>query len=191
MPVAAKLHLKLLGPTGDYQNSNAWRQFKQNRPNLSADYLAGRQIFGYTLQLLDRSGVPETAALWVGFVVVGTAADEKTPEWMAEDFFVPPMLHGGNIVSNLLDAVIAYYQKQPVSELQVKFGSAPLEKTSVGAVAKTALPPKSQGLAAAARYGRVRTIEFYKSRGFQYQEPENPVTGEIVLGKILTTTATV
>jgi hypothetical protein len=51
--------------------------------------------------------------------------------------------------------------------------------------AKVRLAHKSQGLDAAARYERVREIEFYKSRGFHYREPENTADGVISLYKDL------
>jgi len=84
-------------------------------------------------------------------------------------------LHGGNFVSNLLDALIRHYENQGPSravELRVRFGPRP----EVDSARR-----KSQGLAPAARYERVREIEFYKSRGFRYRQPEDPQTGAITL----------
>jgi hypothetical protein len=89
------------------------------------------------------------------------------------------MLHGGTFVTNLLDAVIRYYRADParhVTRLQVEFDNQPPRKPGAGA------RQKSQGLAPAERYDRVREIEFYKSREFQYFEPEDhPKTDAISL----------
>jgi hypothetical protein len=172
-PATAQLRLSLLNGTENYKNSNAWHCFLQYRPGI---ILAGKKIFGYELQLLNRDGVPHGPGLWVGFVLVNESPGDapNTAEWRAEDFFVPPMLHGGKIVSNLLDAVIRYYETHPdrhVGRLKLIFDDGQPR------TAKALHPRESQGLAPAARYDRVREIEFYKSRGFQYEQRENPKTG--------------
>ncbi len=183
----AQLKLHILTTQTDYQNSNAWRNFQARCPNTTIAS-ADKKLFGYTLQLLDRNGALETKTLWVGFVLVTENTknnDNQTSQWNAADLFVPPMLHGGKIQSNLLDSLITHYEKQSIHQLQVKFGSEPTGKNSAVLENNPNQPRKSQGLAAAARYVRVREIEFYKSRGFQYHEPEDITTGEIILGKIL------
>ena len=84
---------------------------------------------------------------------------------------MPQRLHGSKIVSNLLDGLIAYYETGPgrsARTLRVTFGEAP-----PGMSGTTLAHRKSQGLAPADRYDRVRKIEFYKSRGFQYRVPED------------------
>jgi hypothetical protein len=173
----AQLRLSLLNGTENYKSSSAWHCFLQYRPGV---ILAEKKIFGYELQLLNRDGVPHGPGLWVGFVLVNESPSDapNTAEWRAEDFFVPPRLHGGKIVSNLLDAVIRYYQTHPnrhVGRLKLIFDD------NQPGTSKVLHPRKSQGLAPAARYDRVREIEFYKSRGFQYEKRENPKTGAISL----------
>ena len=91
-----------------------------------------------------------------------------------------PALHGVGIVSRFLDAVIRYFQtaasRHPprrFSELRVQFGT-PYTGESSGGLGLWAGGP-------AGRYERVREIEFYKSRGFQYVKQEDPNTGAISL----------
>ena len=172
-----------LGANKDYQQSNAWRFFNQSRRDLATDVI-GKNIFGYSLRLLDRDGRLEAAHLWVGFVLVHESPGENMADWHALDFFVPQMLHGGNIVSNLLDALVRFYKKNPtklIHELRVNFGPRMSETVFLHSPQKVREAHKSQGLAAAARYERVREIEFYKSRGFHYHHAEDTVTGAISL----------
>jgi hypothetical protein len=89
-------------------------------------------------------------------------------------------MHGVGIVSHLLDAIVRHFQtaalRQPpqwFSELRVQFGTPPAGQPPAG--------QKPRAVGRAARYERVREIEFYKSRGFQYVEQENPKTHAISL----------
>jgi hypothetical protein len=174
--MTAELRLNTLLSDVEFQQSHAWQDFLRHGGSIQAD----ETIFGYELHLLNRQGILDNARLWVGFVLISEspANAPETAEWCAEDFFVPPMLHGGKIVSNFLDAVIQHYQRKPESQivkLKVEFGAARQKNSVVSA------PQKPKGLAPAARYEQVRKIEFYKSRGFQYREPENAETGIISL----------
>ena len=63
------------------------------------------------------------------------------------------------------------------SELRVQFGTPPAGQSPAGQ------RPSSVGRAA--RYERVREIEFYKSRGFHYVKQEDPRTGAITLSRRL------
>jgi hypothetical protein len=166
----ARLHLTALESEAKYQDSHAWQCFRQYSP-AGTSTLKGKTILGYELHLLNRAGETETASLWVGFVLIHESFKKhaRVVEWHAEDFFVPPMLHGGKFVSNLLDALINHFQPGPggkTVELKVCFCAR--GRKSSGASG----PRKSQGLAPAARYEQVRKIEFYKSRGFQYRDYE-------------------
>jgi hypothetical protein len=178
MPRAAWFLFTPLDPQSPaHQSAHAWRCFLQRHPNVDP-LPAGNRIFGCALHLPGRDGAEDRVPLWVGFVLVteSTRDDHRVAEWQDGDFFVPPMLHGSKIVSNLLDALIAYYQSaegRPVNLLQVNFG-----EPAAGAAAR---PRRSQGLAPAARYERVREIEFYKSRGFHYLRQEDAATGTISL----------
>ena len=179
-PRAARLCLSSLKGTQDYRDSNAWQSFLQHRPGVQST-LGGREILGYALRLMDRTGVPAGPDLWVGFLIAREShgTTRKEVEWSSEDFFVPPMLHGGKFVSNLLDAVIRYYKMQAPIRLVVKLQRT--SETELAGSSKGLQAKKSQGLAPAARYDRVREIEFYKSREFQYEQPEDPETGAISL----------
>jgi len=157
---------------GGQETSPAWGDFLRSHPEVKT-LPPGQRIFGCALQLLNRDGTLETVLLWVGFVLVveSPAAGPDTAVWRDEDFFVPQRLHGSKIVSNLLDGLIAYYETGPgrsARTLRVTFGEAP-----PGMSGTTLAHRKSQGLAPADRYDRVRKIEFYKSRGFQYRVPED------------------
>jgi hypothetical protein len=165
--MTAKLRLTALLPGMDYQKSHAWQSFLQHGGSARAD----KTILGYELHLLNREGQTDDAGLWVGFVLISEGPKDAPDmaEWHAEDFFVPPMLHGGKIVSNFLDAVIQHYRISPkpqIVKLRVEFGAAP--QSFLGASGAR----NPQGLSPAARYEQVRKIEFYKSRGFQYRQAE-------------------
>ena len=131
---------------------------------------------------MDYNGNPGGVKLQVGFVLVEERREGNTwiASWKAEEFFVPPAMHGVGIVSRFLDAVVRHFQslvsRQPprwFSELRVQFGTARAGQSPAGR------KPRAVGLAA--RHERVREIEFYKSRGFQYVKQEDPKSGAITL----------
>ena len=178
--VTAELRLNDVTMSKAYESTQAWKRFLQMRPQIKAGPTSTQKVFGYCLQLLDRTGSVARPAIYVGFVLVDETARPANSlephclvaEWWSDEFFVPPTFHGGGIVSRLLDAVIHYYQTagaraesgdRRITELQVHFGRRP-----VGASVK-----KSQMLGPAARYQRVLEIEFYKSRRFRYKDPES------------------
>ena len=174
----AGLELREIKDRAQFLASNLWLQFKQRRP---APDLSGRSILAYELELLAYNGDLGKAKLQVGFVLVEERreVDAWIASWTAEEFFVPPAMHGVGIVSHLLDAVIRHFQtaalRQPprwFSELRVQFGTPPAGQ-----------PQKPWAAGRAARYERVREIEFYKSRGFHYVKQEDPTTGAITLSR--------
>ena len=175
----AGLELRKIKGRAHFLASNLWRQFKQRRP---AAVLSGRSILAYALELLDYNGNPGGVKFQVGFVLVEERREDDRwiASWKAEDFFVPPAMHGVGIVSHLLDAIVRHFQTATArhpprwfSELRVQFGTPPAGQSPAGE------KPRAVGLAA--RYERVREIEFYKSRGFQYVRQEDPKTGAITL----------
>lgn len=192
--VAAQLRLRDLTGDSRYQSCHAWRCFLQMCPQVESS-LPGKRIFGYELQLLNREGVLSGPRILIGFVLVyelPANSDKREPptpsigrvaEWRADEFFVPLTLHGSGIVSRMLDAIIRYYdtanettaaESARFVELRVHFGGSAQHTASSDTW-------KSQVLGPAARYERVRNIEFYKSRGFRYRRPENARTGAILL----------
>ena len=175
----AGLELRKIKGRAHFLASNLWRQFKQRRP---APGLSGRSILAYELELLDYNGNPGGVKCQVGFVLVEELREGDTwiASWKAEEFFVPPAMHGVGIVSHLLDAIVRHFQtagsRHPprwFSELRVQFGTPPDGQSPAG--------QKPQAAGPAARYERVREIEFYKSRGFQYVKQEDAKTGAITL----------
>jgi len=198
--MTARLHLRDLADDPKFKSSRAWMRFIQLRPKVESS-LSNKRIFGYELQLLDRNGALDNNGFLVGFVLVtespnanrnGSASpsDESTAEWTADEFFVPPTLHGSGIVSRMLDAVIQRYKNmnsakacENSTDVAVRMRCVELRVRFAGSSEKTPSSDtwKAPVLGKAARYERVRDIEFYKSRGFRYQRPEHPKTGAIVL----------
>lgn len=183
----AKLTLRELSDPTEYAASGAWQRFCQMHPGYSLHNSRGwaKKVFGSRLELLDREGKPTGPGILIGFVLV--TESENPPEhglismhaeWNAEEFFIPPSIHGGGMVSRLLDDLINHYRSLTAPpdqiELRVCFGG-----DAGKAPGRKAWKPKLLG--PAARYERVQDIEFYKSRGFRYRAPEDPETGEIRL----------
>jgi len=175
----AGLELRQVKGRARFLAGNLWRQFKQRRP---ASTTSGRSILAYEIELQDYNGNPGRLKFQVGFVLVEEQREGDTwiATWKAEEFFVPPAMHGVGIVSRFLDAVVRHFQSAAsqdpprwFSELRVQFGMPPAGQ------ATTDRKPGAVGLAA--RHERVREIEFYKSRGFQYVKQEDPKTGAIML----------
>src|SRR5207302_9161888 len=124
----------------------------------------------------------------VGFVTVEERelGGEWTARWRANEFFIPPALHGVGIVGRMLEAVIQYYRApgreggRTFSRIEVGFSPSDSCSTRPGDPEGQKFPIRNaRPLGPAARYERVREIDFYKSRGFHYARPENPQTGEI------------
>jgi hypothetical protein len=175
----ASLELREVEGREHFLASSLWRQFKQRRPSSSH---SDRTILAYELELLDYNGNPGGVKLQVGLVLIEEHREGNTwiASWKVEEFFVPPAMHGVGIVSRFLDAVVRHFQslvpRQPprwFAELRVQFGAEQAGQSPAGR------KPRAVGLAA--RHERVREIEFYKSRGFQYVKQEDPKTGAITL----------
>lgn len=190
------LQLKNVSGESQFQNSQTWKRFCQIHPE-AENSLQGRKVFGYELRIQSLGPNHHPPGIWVGFVLVHetrkqlksdpTASDHTNheamvAEWRADEFFVPPSLHGAGMVSRMLDALIHHYSEgkpDAVDELQVQF-------TGIHKEAPSYETRKSAVLGQAARYRRVRDIEFYKSRGFRYRRREHPRSGEITLHLPLT-----
>ena len=165
---AAELNLTDLTGNTAFFDSKVWQQFIQIHP-AAAQTLPGKTILGYELQLLDYQGALETQQILVGFVLTDESAAEDPAKfdtrWLAGDFFVPASLHGGGIVSRMLEAVIHYYETTP-----------PVTGPLVGKICGTLsvifdeAGKRPRFMGAAARFQRVSEIAFYKSRGFDYQK---------------------
>jgi hypothetical protein len=175
----AGLQLREIKDRPHFLASNLWREFKQRRP---APDLSERSILAYELGLLDYNGNPGSVKFQVGFVLVEERreGDSWIGSWRAEEFFVPPAMDGVGIVSRFLDAIVRHFQTAAssqstrwFSELRVQFGTPPAGQPPDG--------QKPRAVGRAAHYERVREIEFYKSRGFNYVEQEDPKTGAITL----------
>jgi hypothetical protein len=152
---AARLELKEIADRATFFETQTWKYFEQHVPGVKPAQES--KIFGYELQLLGYEGKPDGKKL-----------------------FVPLALSGGGIIARLLDAIIKHYGSAK-SENDRDFGKLEV-------VFSSALPneaAKAKVLSQAARYERVRDIEFYKSRNFSYFEREDKHTGEIILRLVL------
>ena len=164
-----------------FMESHTWQCFQQTYPKFSVPSEA--TFFGYELDLLGYDGELSRKNLEVGLVIVSEAQisnDQWKATWQSTEFFVPRSMYGGGILARLLDALVKQYEKDGAAansrnfvRLEVRFApQAPGQKEPSS---------KPKVLSQAERQQRVQDIEFYKSRGFQYIEQENPETGEIVL----------
>jgi len=139
-----------------FWKSPLWREFKNlcldpklcNEKKLAPLY---KQGFSSQLRLLDHKGQFDVQRIQVGFLLWRETSDGMV--WNAEHLFVPPRLRGAGFLTRFLDDIIA---NRGYKKLRVIFSGT-----------------KEKALDSAARYDRVRTIEFYKSRGFQYFMPED------------------
>ena len=178
----ADLHLReVTGKEEFFAKSFAAQQFLRNR---SMPDLAQYRILAYELTLLDYTGRLSGPALAVGFVLVqekplNVAKPEGSwiAEWRVGQLYVPDSLNGSGFLSKFLDAIIRFYQKPEctpghlIGGVSVRFGAD---------------TPKAEDNhpGRAARYQRVRDIEFYKSRQFNYVGAENSETGQLTLRRL-------
>lgn len=158
--------------------TDTWRFFIQRHP-LGYTTPGPELLFAYDIQLRDYVGAIQATKLTMGFaMVVEEQKDDGRKllvRWHANELYVPESMNGSGILSRLLDALISHYRPQAGKygagiEFAVEFGPE-----------KTGQKERPKVLGTAARYDRVRSIEFYKSRGFQYEDPEDEKTGRIIL----------
>ena len=190
---AARLELKLIHERerDTFFKTQTWRYFEQHAPDVKP--VQESKIFSYELQLLGYDGEPDGKKIVIGFAIVEekeiTTEDGKNAPtgewaatWRANELFVPLALTGSGIIARLLDALIKRYRDaksengRDFRRLEVEFSSALPNK---------AAQEKPKVLSQAARYERVRDIEFYKSRNFSYVKREDRHTGEIALRLVL------
>jgi hypothetical protein len=107
----------------------------------------------YSLTLTD--GVTSLAPIQVAFLRF--TEKERMVSWNCADLFVPYALVGGGITARFLDEMIAYFRIQKHERICVTIGDED----------GRFVPNR------AARWALVETINFYKSRGFVYEDPEN------------------
>jgi GNAT superfamily N-acetyltransferase len=158
-----------------FMDSHTGRCFQQTYPRFSLPLPENTTFFKYELDLLGYDGELSGKNLPVGLVIV---REEQTSNdhwawWQSTEFFVPRSMHGGGILARLLDALVKQYEGRNFVRLEVTFAPQ--------ATGQKEPPSKPKVLSQAERQQRVQDIEFYKSRGFQYVEFEDPNTGRIVL----------
>jgi hypothetical protein len=167
---------------GFFAHNFAAKQFLQNNPR--PQKLNQYKVLAYDLTLLDYTGQLSKQALTVGFAIVTERGPASTgrkfwsAEWQAGDLYVPDALTGSGFLSKLLDAVIRFYQK-PNAALERKYQELSVHFQASSTQTEGKRPGR------AARYERVRDIEFYKSRGFSYVGAENVDTQSLTLRRTL------
>jgi hypothetical protein len=180
---AARLALSVVTNEKKLKASHVWQVFEQSYPN--AQIPATDIRFRYDLELLGYDGTPGNNQLPIGLAIVTPTpgVDTWTVSWPANYLFIPREYYGSGMLARFLDALIKYYESEaPLGDsvnfvkLEVKF--EPNKPTQN----KTASSAKPKVISQAARQERVQDIEFYKSRGFEYVEPES-AAGLITLVK--------
>ena len=175
----AELRLReVTDPADFFANSYVARQFLQNH---SVPDLTLYRVLAYDLTLLDYTGSLSTQTLSVGFVLAEEHifhSSQPNGPWLAEwyigNLFVPDSLNGSGFLSKFLDAIIRFYQKPDVVPGR-KYTGVAVRFSPDAAGSEDRRPGR------AARYQRVRAIEFYKSREFTYVGGENAETGSLTL----------
>lgn len=112
----------------------------------------------YSLTL--RDGSADLRPIQVGILRYST--DESIARWHCDDLFVPYALVGGGIMARFLDALIEHFKAQKRAGLGVTISDR-----------ETRFVPNR-----AARWALVETINFYKSRGFVYEDPLETAGGK-------------
>ncbi len=112
----------------------------------------------YSLTLID--GASALSPIQVAFLRY--AEKGKTVSWHCDDLFVPYALVGGGIMARFLDGLIAYLRDEKYEKVCV----------TISEKGERRVPNR------AARWALVETINFYKSRGFFYEDPPMPRQGD-------------
>lgn len=183
-PMAGQLSLHVLTEKekSNFEASQTWKSFLQANPKFNEPVNA--TFFGYEIQLLGYDGTLDKKSLAVGLAIVSeTSIDgDRKASWQANHLFVPDALHGIGILARLLDAVIQHYEASGAHPRFVQLEVQYLQKQPDD---PTATGQKPKVLSAALRQERVQDIEFYKSRGFQYMEPEGADGGIKLVRKLV------
>ena len=175
----AELHLhEVTDPAVFFAKSFVAREFLQSH---AIPDLTQYRVLAYELTLLDYTGGLSDQTLPVGFVLAEERilhpAQPNGPwqvEWYIGNLHVPDSLNGSGFLSKFLDAILRYYQK-PDSVPGRKFTSVSVRFSPDAAASEDRRPSR------AARFQRVRDIEFYKSRQFTYVGGESAESGSLTL----------
>ena len=172
--------VKLAGPHSsvDHLPGLAWEHWLQR---YGAPVIEGKSAFECFLSL-DNTTPPALNPIQCGFLLY-QIDDAKCVRWSSLELFVPHSLIGAGINARFLDAVIDHFcSKTGFAEIHVE-----LEEITPAKSKEAPTKTKQQGNGCvdgkyrpdpASRRARLQTINFYKSRRFEYlrtaRPPANP-----------------
>jgi len=160
---SARMQLVALGELPVMPPGLVWEQWNIRR---TPPFLAGKRALQFNLSLEQVGTYASGSPLAVGFLLYQQydRAGRRSVGWPHREMFVPESLNGSGIYARFLEAVINYFcaEEPAVLELWVD-----IVEPEYGAQRPQARPNR------AVRMERVKTISFYKSRGFAYL-PDNP-----------------
>jgi hypothetical protein len=165
----AQLRLSDTAATSDISMTGlAWQQWLARYP---APDLNDREILTYSLTLesfAEAGKLRELAPFQVGFLLFKRTRDHQqhVVEWDTPHFFVPHFLNGAGIIARFLDAILTRFKSEGVRNIRVTLQEEfPSAENQNHASSKGFRPDPGS------RVERIRTINFYKSRGFYYVSP--------------------
>ena len=160
---SARMQLVALGELPAMPPGLVWEQWNIRR---TPPDLAGKHALQFNLSLEQVGTYAPGSPLAVGFLLYQqyAHAGRHCVGWPHREMFVPESLNGSGIYARFLEAVINYFcAEQPdILELWVD-----IVEPEYGGQRPQDRPNR------AVRMERVKTISFYKSRGFAYL-PDNP-----------------
>ncbi|HWA28824.1 MAG TPA: hypothetical protein VG734_24445 [Lacunisphaera sp.] len=160
---SARMHLQPLGEMRAFPDGHVWTQWKIRRGVPKLDGKLGLQ---FNLTLEPVGSYPAGDPLAVGFLLYERhgSAGQRSAGWHHREMYVPESLDGSGIYARFLESVINYFcfEEADLGELWVDI----VEGDPTGRASQ--YRPNR-----AVRLERVKTISFYKSRGFAYL-PDNP-----------------
>jgi len=161
----AELVLRQLPANDARLQGFAWQEWQRRQPAISPAELGGFFALDYRLSLApDRHGA-RGEPIQVGFLLYRDASVDGIVsfQWHSAHLFVPHALVGAGIVARLLDAAVHHFKSN---------GNGKRTELSVLLDEDSAAPAARGQPDPASRLQRVRTINFYKSRGFVHTSPD-------------------
>jgi hypothetical protein len=133
-----------------HQTGLAWSEWSRTA---ELDAVPGCRYLEFQLKLDSGETNLNSLPFSVGLLRFTKIPNEEAFEWCSEDLFVPKALKGAGIIARFLDAVVERLRHKGECELRVVFKEE-----------KRRPDP-------ATRLERLHEINFYKSRGFSFEQP--------------------
>lgn len=152
--IDTRLQLQLV-PASEAREGFAWKEWQRRQPPTVSK---SSKVLTYELFFPTPSGSKPLPSLQIGVAVIEVDSATGVASWTTNHFYVPPTLDGAGFIGRFLDAVLKHFDSEAsIKDLRVTI----LDPD------RSANDPRPRP-DPASRDRRRHLVDFYKSRGFNY-----------------------